>query len=129
MTKQNLEENLINIEKNLNDAYESNDVNKISKFLSEEWKILESVTGISNKSEFLNAIQTGKLTHEKMTKTIQNIIIKENFAVVVSKGINKGKYLNEIFDSENWITNIYILENNEWFCFMTNEITVDCKQN
>jgi len=111
-------------ESKLNKAFESNDVNAISEFLSEEWTILESATGLSNRSQFLSAIQSGKLTHDEMSKKIHRMNIKDNFAIVVSKGINKGKYLDRVFNSDNWITNVYVFENNRWLCLMTTEVPV-----
>ncbi len=115
-----------NIEDELNRAYERNDIKKITELLSDNWTILESSTGLTDKSKFIGAIEDGKLVQIKMLKEVQEVRFFENFAIVISKGINEGQYLDKSYSSEQWVTNIYVKENVNWICIMTLEVPVNC---
>ncbi|MFT3946434.1 MAG: nuclear transport factor 2 family protein [Agriterribacter sp.] len=114
------------IENKLNRAYEENDVSKIRILLSEQWTILESSTGLSNKEQFVTAIESGKLVHTKMIKEVQEVKQFDNFAIVISKGKNEGQYLDTPYNSEQWITNIYTKVAMNWICVMTIEVPANC---
>lgn len=115
-----------NIEDELNRAYERNDIRKITDLLSDKWTILESSTGLTDKSKFIEAIENGKLVQSKMLKEVQDVKFFEHFAIVISKGKNEGQYLDKSYSSEQWVTNIYINEDDNWICIMTLEIPVNC---
>lgn len=115
-----------NIEDELNGAYEKNDISKIAELLSDKWTILESSTGLTNKKEFIKAIESRKLVQKKMIKEVQEVRLNDNFAIVISKGKNEGLYLDKTFNSEQWVTNIYVKEDVNWMCIMTLEIPVNC---
>ena len=115
------------IEDELNGAYERNDVHKITKLLSDKWTILESSTGLSSKREFIKAIESGKLVQRKMIKEVQEVQLNDNFAIVISKGKNVGLYLDTAYNSEQWVTNIYVKDDVNWICIMTLEVPVNCR--
>ena len=115
-----------NIEDELNGAYEGSDIKKITDLLSDKWTILESSTGLSDKSKFLKAVEIGKLVQSNMLKEVQEVKLFENLAIVISKGINEGQYLDKSYSSEQWVTNIYIKEDDNWICIMTLEVPVNC---
>ena len=127
MTNTELKAQFQIIEDNLNEAYENNETDRISKLLSDDWTIIESSTGISGKEQFLNSIRSGNLTHSKMKKEVLQVKVYNDFAVVVTKGKNEGRYLGEPFYSEQWVTNIYRKNGAEWICIMTQEVPVICK--
>ena len=115
-----------NVEDELNKAYECNNIRKITELLSDNWTILESSTGLTDKSKFIDALENGKLVQSKMLKEVQEVKFFENFAIVISKGINQGQYLDKSYSSEQWVTNIYIKEDDNWICIMTLEVPVNC---
>lgn len=126
MTEIELKLKFQHIEDELNGAYEKNDLEKIIQLLADEWTILESSTGLSNKMDFINSIKSGKLIQTKMLKRVKHIQLRGNTAIVVSKGKSKGEYLGLSYDSEQWVTNIYKSENSKWLCIMTLEIPLSC---
>ena len=126
MTNTELKAQFQMIEDNLNEAYENNDIDRISKFLSDDWTILEPSTGISSKEQFLNSVKKGSLTHTKMKKDVFQVKVYNDFAVVVTRGKNEGCYLDKPFDSEQWVTNIYKKSGLQWTCIMTQEVPVTC---
>jgi len=68
MTNTELKDQFQMIENNLNEVFENNDIDRISKFLSDDWTILEPSIGISSKKQFLNSVKKGSLIHTKMKK-------------------------------------------------------------
>lgn len=115
-----------NIEDRYNCALESNDINEISKLLIYDWTLLEPSFGQISKESFLNSIRNGELVHLKMKKKIQNVKVYKDTAIVLTKGQNNGLYKNEIFDSETWITNIYIRKGADWIMVNSHECPVSC---
>jgi hypothetical protein len=115
------------IENELNGAYEKNDLRKVEELLSDQWTILESSTGLSDKEQFIKAIENGKLVHTKMIKEVKKVKLFNNFAIVISKGRNEGQYLDKTYNSEQWVTNIFIKEETNWICVMTQEMPAKCE--
>lgn len=115
------------IENSLNEAYEKNDTEEISQLLSDDWTILEPSIGLSSKEQFLRAIKDGKLTHTKMKKEVLQLKLYNDFVIVITRGKNEGKYLDKIFNAEQWVTNIYKKNNSQWICVMTQEAPVTCQ--
>ncbi|MEO6316734.1 MAG: nuclear transport factor 2 family protein [Chitinophagaceae bacterium] len=114
------------IEDNLNKAYESNDVNAISRLLSDDWTNLESSTGLTHKTQFLNAISGGTLVHTIMKKAVLQIRLYNDFAIMNTKGKTEGRYNGHVFNAQQWTTNIYRKINDQWLCVMTQETPVSC---
>lgn len=114
------------IENRLNEAYERNDAEAISKLLSDDWMILEPTTGLLAKDKFLAAIKDGRLTHKKMKKEVLQVKWHNEIAIVIARGKNEGQYLDKVFDSEQWVTNIYRRKDGDWLCVMTQEAPVSC---
>jgi len=127
MTDIELKSQFQKIEDKLNAAYETNDTEEISRLLSDDWSILEPSTGLSGKEQFLKAIKAGELTHTSMKKEICQVKLYNDFGVVISRGKNEGRYLDQPFDAEQWVTNIFIKNNSQWICVMTQEIPVKCQ--
>lgn len=114
------------IEDKLNDAYVNKDCEKIEELLSNGWSIVEPSIGIVGKSDFIKSIKEGKLSHTKMRKDVLQVKNFENIVIVISKGKNIGEYLNEPFDTELWVTNIFRIENSRWVCISTQEAPIPC---
>jgi hypothetical protein len=126
MTESEIKSQFQMIEDSLNEAYEKNDTEKISKLLADDWSILEPSTGLSGKEQFLQAIKDGNLAHSTMKKEIVQVKAYNNFAIVITRGKNEGYYLAKSFNSEQWVTNIYKKVNQRWICLLTQEAPVTC---
>lgn len=112
------------IDERLNTAYETNDVDRISVLLSEDWSILEPQMGIKSKAQFLNAIAEGRLYHSAMKKEVLEVKQFGDFTIVITRGKNVGHYAGQPFEAEQWVTNIYQKKDSEWLCIMTQEAPV-----
>src|SRR5438128_11196493 len=59
-------EELINLEKDFEQAVVANDAEAIGKFLADDWVIIDPDGSIIDKAHFLGVIKSGALTHEMM---------------------------------------------------------------
>ncbi|WP_336518238.1 nuclear transport factor 2 family protein [Pollutibacter soli] len=117
-----------NIDNNLNAAFESNDVSKITPLISEDWFLLDPQFGITPGDKFLSLIRSGNLVHISMKKTVQKVIVENDIAIVISKGINHGQYNNVEFNAEHWVTQTYKRTNGNWICMISQEMPAGCLQ-
>ena len=110
-----------------NEILISNNAEQISPYLASDWVLLEPEFGIISKDQFINAIESGKLSHSSMKKEVVRVQIADNIALSTSRGRNVGMYQDKPFNSEHWVTNIYKKEGAHWICIMTQEAPVICK--
>ncbi len=68
---------------------------------------------------FFFVIENGLLSHSTMTKEILRVKIYGNTAIVTGRGKNTGQWQGKPMEAEEWITDIYIKENEKWFCVLT----------
>ncbi len=127
MTGECLLESFQQVEDNFSDALISNDSDKISKFLSDDWVLLEPEFGIISKEKFLNAIETNHLSHSNMIKKVVRVQLYNDVAIVTTRGMNVGIFRDQEFNAEQWVTNIYKKAGGSWICIMTQEAPVICK--
>ena len=127
MTDQQLIEKFQSIDDRLNNAFESNNIESISALLSDKWTLIESAFGNTTKESFITAIATGDLSHSSMMKKVFGVRFLEGTAIVTTRGMNIGSYKGESFRSEQWVTNIFSKENDDWICIMTQETPVTCE--
>lgn len=127
MTDDQLITHFQKVEDNFNRALASNDISDISKYLSDDWVLLEPGHGLISKEQFLGAIELGELSHTTMIKKVLRAKLYNEVAIVTTRGMNIGFLKDQPFNSEQWVTNIYKKENEHWVCIMTKEAPVSCK--
>jgi len=115
----NLEEELLQFEKDWNRAMENNDADETGKFMSDDWVIIGTGGGITSKDEFLEWIKSGDVSHSRMDSDFIRIKIYENAGVVTSRGTSAGKYKGQDFELYEWSASTYIRKNNKWICVHT----------
>jgi len=96
----------------------SNDVEKIGKFMSDEW-IIVGETGTMNKRDFLDLIRSGDLMHHSMDDNLDRVKFYNNVAVVTGRGKNNGTYKGKAFSSDEWITDVFHKTSEGWLCVLT----------
>ncbi|TKC07448.1 nuclear transport factor 2 family protein [Pedobacter frigoris] len=112
------EEELIEFGKLWDKAIVNNDVLEIAKFMSEDWVITGS-DGITSKSSFLELIESGVLTHNRMDADESDIRIYGQTGVVISRGTSAGTYKGQPFEFYEWSTSIFIWKQGKWLCVST----------
>jgi ketosteroid isomerase-like protein len=112
------EQELLNISKLWDEAMVSNNANEIAKFMSDDWVIVGS-DGSRSKSDFLQWITSGTVTHNRMDSDEINIRLYGNMALVVSRGTSAGNYNGESFSLYEWSTSIFLKTERQWLCVLT----------
>ncbi|NEU09178.1 alpha/beta fold hydrolase [Flavihumibacter sp. R14] len=100
-------------------AMEANDAAIIGEFMSDDWVIVGTEGGITSKADFLEAISSGDLTHNRMDSDETRIKVYDNTAVVTSRGTSAGEYKGQPFHLYEWSTSMFIKQGEKWSCVLT----------
>lgn len=114
----NEEQKLIQFGIQWDDAIVSNNASGIGKFMSDDWVCIGS-NGITPRASFLGWIQSGALTHNKMTTEEPRAKIYGNTGIISSRGISAGTWNGEPFELFEWQTSVFIKEHDKWKCVLT----------
>jgi hypothetical protein len=115
----NTEEELLQLEKDWNQSIENNNVDEIGKFMSDDWVIIGTGSGITSKSEFLEWIRSGDVTHSRMDSDKTRLKVYGDAAVITSRGTSAGKYKGQDFELYEWSSSTFIRSNGKWICVLT----------
>jgi len=96
-----------------------NDVEEISQFMADDWVIVGTEGGITTKSEFLETIASGDLTHDRMDSDEMRVTVYEKSGLVISRGTSAGHYKGQRFILYEWSMNMIILKGSRWQCVST----------
>lgn len=114
------------VEDHYNTALISNSIEIISPYLANDWILVQGEFGIISRERFLGAIERGDLLHLQMNKKVVHVKYQNDFAIVTSRGPNKGSLNSKPFDTEHWVTNIFKRDAGQWVCLLTHETPVVC---
>jgi ketosteroid isomerase-like protein len=106
------------LEREWSEAIVSNDAASIGRFMSDDWVIVGQ-SGISQKDDFLALVASGDLTHEAMNGNLERVRVYGDIAVVTMRGTNSGHYKGAMFNSDEWITDVFQKRNGSWRCVLT----------
>ena len=98
---------------------ETNNVEKIGFYMSDDWICVATDGGITTKAAFLGVIESGDLSHNKMTSDEHEVRLYGNTGILISKGISSGHYKGSAFTFYEWSTSVFILKNSQWLCVVT----------
>ena len=107
------------IENAFNEAMVSNDVVRIAGCISDDWVLVTPEVGPVSREGMLDAIATGRLTHDMMVKKLVRAKIYGDMAVVTARGQNTGTFRGEPIAADEWITDIYHRIDGRWRCVLT----------
>lgn len=96
-----------------------NDAEEISKFMSDEWVLVETEGGITPKSAFLTSLKSGDLTHNIMSSGDVRVKIYGEMGLLTSRGTSSGRYKDQPFCFYEWSTSVFIRERGNWKCVLT----------
>ncbi|MDD3771427.1 MAG: nuclear transport factor 2 family protein [Weeksellaceae bacterium] len=119
MTEEQLRKYFQQIEDNCNGAVISNKVDEIKKCITSDWVLVDSQGGIIPQEDFFNVLEQGLLSHSTMTKEVLRVKVYGDIAVVTGRGQNTGTWQGQFLEADEWITDIYKKENEQWLCVMT----------
>lgn len=119
MTEEQLKKQFQEIEDNFNEAVISNSVDEIKKCITSDWVLVDSQRGIIPQEGFFSVLQQGQLSHSTMTKEILRVKVYGDIALVTGRGQNTGTWQGQPLEADEWITDVYKKENEQWLCVLT----------
>jgi ketosteroid isomerase-like protein len=119
MTGEELKQQFQQIENNFNVAVISNRVDEIKKCITTDWALVDSQGGIIPQERFFNVLEQGVLSHSTMTKEVLRVKVYGDMALVTGRGQNTGTWQGKPMQADEWITDVYKKENNNWLCVLT----------
>lgn len=100
------------------EAILTNEAALVSAFMTDDWVIV-GADGVTNKTAFLQSIQSGMLTHNRMDSEEMIIKVYGDTAVVISKGTSAGTFDKMEFSFYEWSTSTFIKQDSRWLCVAT----------
>jgi ketosteroid isomerase-like protein len=119
MTEEQLIRQWQEIEDNFNKAVVSNDINEIKKCITNDWVLVDSQGGIISQEGFFKVLEQGLLSHLTMTKDILRVKVYGDIALVTGRGQNTGSWQGQPMKADEWVTDVYKKENDQWLCVLT----------
>lgn len=119
MTEEQLIAEFQLIEDNFNRAVISNSVAEIKKCITADWVLVDSGGGIIPQEGFFHVLEQGLLSHSSMTKEILRVKVYGDIALVTGRGQNTGTWQGQPMEADEWITDVYKKEHDQWLCVLT----------
>lgn len=107
------------LEDRFNAAMVSNDVTLIARCMTDDWVLVTPEKGPIGREAILQAIASGMLAHDTMSKQVVRAKVYGDTAVVTGRGANTGTFRGAPISADEWITDVYRLVNAEWRCVLT----------
>jgi ketosteroid isomerase-like protein len=114
-----MEEEILKLEREFGQAIIKNDPDAISRFLADDWIIVDPDGGIIDKSRFLGVIRSGALTHEVMDSNDVRVRIYGDAAAVTALTNTKGKFMGQEFATQERATDVFVRQNGGWQCVVS----------
>jgi len=107
------------IEDRFNAAMVSNDVARIAECTADDWVLVTPEKGPIGREAILQAVGSGLLAHDSMTKQVLRAQVYGEVAVVTGRGTNTGTFRGEPISADEWITDVYRYAQGQWRCVLT----------
>ncbi|WP_144281985.1 nuclear transport factor 2 family protein [Chryseobacterium echinoideorum] len=107
------------IEDNFNRAVVTNDIAEIKKCITSDWVLVDSQGGIIPQERFFEVLKQGLLSHSAMSKEVLRVKMYRGVALVTGRGQNTGTWQGEPMEADEWITDVYKKDGDEWLCVLT----------
>ena len=111
-----VQEELLKVERDFAAAVLSNDVDAIGKFLTDDWVIVDADGGVIDKARFLSVIKTGTLVHEEMELDDLTVRAHGDSAVVTTITSTRGKFAGQEFATQERATDFFLKRHGRWQC-------------
>ncbi|SOD51026.1 nuclear transport factor 2 family protein [Pseudoxanthomonas wuyuanensis] len=110
---------LMELEDAFNKAMISNDVEQISRCITDDWILVTPEAGPVPRSRILGVIASGLLTHATMTKVATHACVAGDVAWITGRGQNTGTFNGAPMAADEYITDIYRRVDGQWRCMLT----------
>ena len=113
------EQALVDAEAAFNRAMITNDAAKIRQCISADWVLVTPERGPVPGAAVLDAIASGTLVHNTMTKQSRVVRTLGDTGFVTGRGQNTGWFRGHPISADEWITDIYRRVDGRWLCELT----------
>lgn len=117
--KSPVEDELLAVVKEWDQAMEENNVEAIGRYMAEDWTITGSDGSVSDKATFLGLISSGALTHDVMETENPRIRVYGDAAVITARGTSGGRYQGIAFREVEQTSNVFVRQSGRWRCVLT----------
>jgi ketosteroid isomerase-like protein len=117
--EQQMQEEILNLEKEFERAIISNDAEAIGQVLADDWIIIDSDGRVIDKSRFLGAISSGKLSHQAMDSHDVRVRVYGESACVTALTTTRGKFMGQEFTSQERATDMFVQKDGRWQCVVS----------
>lgn len=107
------------VEDNFNRAVVTNDISEIKKCITSDWVLVDSQGGIIPQEWIFEVLKQGLLSHWAMSKEVLRVKMYGGVALVTGRGQNTGTWQGEPMEADEWITDVYKKDGDEWLCVLT----------
>jgi ketosteroid isomerase-like protein len=114
-----MEEELLKLEKTFAEAIVKNDLEGISRLVSDDWIIIDPNGEIVDRARFFEVIKSGALTHDTMESEDFRVHVYGDSAVVTAITSAKGKFLGQEFSTRERATDVFVKREGRWQCVLT----------
>jgi ketosteroid isomerase-like protein len=119
MKSNEMEEELLKVEKEFEQAIVSNDLEGIGRIVADDWIIIDPNGDIIDRTRFFEVIKSGALTHEMMESGNFRVRVYEDSAVVTGLTRSKGKFMGQEFTTQERATDVFVKRDGRWQCVLT----------
>ena len=100
-------------------AMVENDAEAIGRYMADDWTIVGSDGGTSDKATFLGLVKSGTLSHDVMESENLKVRVYGDTAVVTCRGVSGGKYRGQAFREVEQSSNVFVRQEGQWRCVLT----------
>ncbi|HSJ26392.1 MAG TPA: nuclear transport factor 2 family protein [Longimicrobiales bacterium] len=97
----------------------NNNPEDIGAFMAEEWTIIGPDGSVGDRSEFLELVRSGALTHNVMESHEIEVRVYGEAAVLTARGVSGGHYRGEPFHLVERVSNVFVRRHDRWICVLT----------
>lgn len=110
---------LLKIEKDWAEAFETNDAAAVGRFMADDWSIIGSDGSVLDRAAFLAFIKSGSLTHSSMELEDASVRVYGDAALVTARGSSEGKFNGKAFSEVERLTDVFVKQGGRWKCVLT----------
>jgi len=115
----NVEQELIAVAHDWDQAMVENDAAAIRRYMADDWIIIATDGRVIDKTTFLGVVKSGVLTHDVMTSEDFRIRVYGDTAVVTARNVSGGKYQGQPFREVERSSSVFVRQGGQWRCVLT----------
>ncbi len=109
-----MESQILQLEKEFDEAMIQNDAEAIGRFLADEWFIIDPDGSMIDKSRFLSVIRSGALSHKAMDSEDIRVRVYEDSATVTAVTTSRTIYRGQEFTTKERATDVFVRRDGKW---------------